>query len=563
MADAGRRSTLACSEPEISPDTDSIGEKRRSRESDPFEHSPTKRKRPANDESSDRPEGNRPTPKELEQILLARIQLVRRRAQGWLDLQRSQIAAIKARKAARSVSVPERTVNPLIPFARGDPNTVERVEARPNEAMNSAMEILDEEELSSVIARSREDEIIRKALDITRRNSALARERLPKQPEAPRSKAHWDYLLDEMAWMASDFREEHKWKVSLAKKVSKLVVRHFQDKDAREDRQRKEETVRLRRRANAMARDVRRFWSQIAQLAEYRESLYREARKREERDRQLNDLLGETQRFSTMIANDMATSGKRDNSLDRNMVDETVVKEVAPTSEDDETIASNEEFNEEEDRDEVSKLAREADLTIEEMLRQQGIDPETYKKGLDESFESESESESNIPNGQMHVSEVESVDGGECAPVKMTIVTSKRETESSAPSSTQELRVIENDVECDEKEKSMANTSEKRPKSKGSDNMEHDEGSQLKEDRADEKEFRLSAGSANGDGFRLNAVAEAKKVIVPFLLQGTLRDYQQEGLEWMAALYERNVNGILADEMGLGKTIMSIALLAW
>lgn len=49
---------------------------------------------------------------------------------------------------------------------------------------------------------------------------------------------------------------------------------------------------------------------------------------------------------------------------------------------------------------------------------------------------------------------------------------------------------------------------------------------------------------------------------VPSLLRGTLREYQHYGLDWLAGLYAKNINGILADEMGLGKTIQSIALLA-
>ncbi|KAF6761123.1 helicase SWR1 [Ephemerocybe angulata] len=51
-------------------------------------------------------------------------------------------------------------------------------------------------------------------------------------------------------------------------------------------------------------------------------------------------------------------------------------------------------------------------------------------------------------------------------------------------------------------------------------------------------------------------------VTPPLLLRGTLRPYQQSGLEWLAGLHTNNVNGILADEMGLGKTIQTIALLA-
>ncbi|KAJ1327414.1 helicase SWR1 [Microdochium nivale] len=52
------------------------------------------------------------------------------------------------------------------------------------------------------------------------------------------------------------------------------------------------------------------------------------------------------------------------------------------------------------------------------------------------------------------------------------------------------------------------------------------------------------------------------KTEVPFLLRGTLREYQHYGLDWLAGLYRNGTNGILADEMGLGKTIQTISLLA-
>lgn len=42
------------------------------------------------------------------------------------------------------------------------------------------------------------------------------------------------------------------------------------------------------------------------------------------------------------------------------------------------------------------------------------------------------------------------------------------------------------------------------------------------------------------------------KITPPLLLRGTLRPYQQSGLEWLASLHINNLNGILADEMGLG-----------
>ncbi len=47
----------------------------------------------------------------------------------------------------------------------------------------------------------------------------------------------------------------------------------------------------------------------------------------------------------------------------------------------------------------------------------------------------------------------------------------------------------------------------------------------------------------------------------PRSFQGTLRNYQQEGLGWFQFLTDLQVGGCLADDMGLGKTIQVLALL--
>ncbi len=47
----------------------------------------------------------------------------------------------------------------------------------------------------------------------------------------------------------------------------------------------------------------------------------------------------------------------------------------------------------------------------------------------------------------------------------------------------------------------------------------------------------------------------------PFF-SGTLRPYQQEGLNWLAFLSDFGFHGILADEMGLGKTVQVLAFLS-
>lgn len=50
----------------------------------------------------------------------------------------------------------------------------------------------------------------------------------------------------------------------------------------------------------------------------------------------------------------------------------------------------------------------------------------------------------------------------------------------------------------------------------------------------------------------------------PRLVSGTrLKDYQLEGVAWMAGLHENGISGILADDMGLGKTLQTIAFSAY
>jgi len=48
-------------------------------------------------------------------------------------------------------------------------------------------------------------------------------------------------------------------------------------------------------------------------------------------------------------------------------------------------------------------------------------------------------------------------------------------------------------------------------------------------------------------------------VATPKGLNANLRDYQQQGLNWLQFLAEYNFSGILADDMGLGKTVQTLA----
>ncbi|MGK5441215.1 DEAD/DEAH box helicase [Micromonospora sp. URMC 105] len=59
---------------------------------------------------------------------------------------------------------------------------------------------------------------------------------------------------------------------------------------------------------------------------------------------------------------------------------------------------------------------------------------------------------------------------------------------------------------------------------------------------------------------RHRLTAEPADVPVPAALAATLRDYQRQGLRWLAGLTALGLGGCLADDMGLGKTVTVIAL---
>jgi len=59
-----------------------------------------------------------------------------------------------------------------------------------------------------------------------RRTGMWSARRLPKVQETTRCKAHWDYVLDEMQWLAVDFTQERRWKMAAAKKVDTLYIKY-------------------------------------------------------------------------------------------------------------------------------------------------------------------------------------------------------------------------------------------------------------------------------------------------------------------------------------------------
>jgi superfamily II DNA or RNA helicase len=94
-------------------------------------------------------------------------------------------------------------------------------------------------------------------------------------------------------------------------------------------------------------------------------------------------------------------------------------------------------------------------------------------------------------------------------------------------------------------------------------------GSELRLSRLDAPRLlELGATRINGGAEltrmarRLSNFSGIKAVKLPATFKGELRDYQQQGVNWLQFLREYALAGVLADDMGLGKTVQTLAHLA-
>ncbi|CAL4124505.1 unnamed protein product, partial [Meganyctiphanes norvegica] len=238
-------------------------------------------------------------------------------------------------------------------------------------------------ESTSTTPNSQQDQMMEKARQeayVVQRIGALRKEglwgekRLPKVQEPPRTKVHWDYLLEEMVWLSADFASERKWKKAAARKCARMVQKYFNDKALAEQRAQKEQDLRIRKVAAFVAKEIRTFWGNVEKLVEYKVTTKLDEKKKRALDQQLSFIVDQTEKYSSMLAESMSKPNDSTNasiasgtpSRDGHASDE----EFRPdeSSDDDEATIAREEDNPEEQADELKLLQKESEQTLEDIL---------------------------------------------------------------------------------------------------------------------------------------------------------------------------------------------------
>ncbi|KAI3960659.1 hypothetical protein MKX01_003833 [Papaver californicum] len=113
-----------------------------------------------------------------------------------------------------------------------------------------------------VANKAHEDSVLEEARIIEAKRKRIAELSAGTFPLDSRRKSHWDFVLEEMAWLANDFMQERLWKITVAAQVCHMVA--FQGRLRFE----KQNLCRLQRKvAHTLAKAINQFWHTAEVLA--------------------------------------------------------------------------------------------------------------------------------------------------------------------------------------------------------------------------------------------------------------------------------------------------------
>lgn len=233
--------------------------------------------------------------------------------------------------------------------------------------------------------KARQEVFVMQRISELQRDGMWTDRRLPKCQEPQRTKAHWDYLLEEMVWLASDFAQERKWKKAAAKKCSRMVLKYFADKALAAQRAEKAQELQLRRIAAAQAKEIKVFWSNVEKLVEYKQHTHISEKRKQAMDQHLSFIVDQTERFSKQLAvgmnkgaaaaaaGSLGGGGTLTNALSSRVPSDAEFSPGNASSDDDEetiALAERDDAAAHNVLDEIAALQKESEMDLDEFLNE-------------------------------------------------------------------------------------------------------------------------------------------------------------------------------------------------
>lgn len=228
------------------------------------------------------------------------------------------------------------------------------------------------------IMKVRQEALVLQRIKELQMEGMWTEKRLPKLQEPQRPKAHWDYLLEEMVWLAADFAQERKWKKAAAKKCARMVQKYFQDRALAAQRAELAQKAQLRRIAGFIAKEIKFFWENVEKLVEYKQQAKIEEKRIRAREQHLNFFVDHTEKITQQLAVGMnkqladTSAAVSLNSSRRSSPkpmqsddDEYILNE--PSDDDEETIAKEEAEGGSDTNDEIAALQKESEMDLDDM----------------------------------------------------------------------------------------------------------------------------------------------------------------------------------------------------
>ncbi|XP_043258591.1 helicase domino isoform X2 [Colletes gigas] len=235
-----------------------------------------------------------------------------------------------------------------------------------------------------IVEKAKQEAYVMQRIAELQREGLWSERRLPKVQEPPRTKAHWDYLLEEMVWLAADFAQERKWKKAAAKKCARMVQKYFQEKAIQAQKAEKSQELRLKKIASFIAKEIKTFWTNVEKLVEYKQQTRLEEKRKQALDQHLNFIVGQTEKYSTWLTEGL-NKPDGSQSIPASINSSRISSPIPPSkSHSDEDFQPNQSSDDDEEtiakaeeelksvtnhKEEVELLKKESEIPLEDLLK--------------------------------------------------------------------------------------------------------------------------------------------------------------------------------------------------